>query len=502
MSIIKYTKKYLIYSLLALLVICGVGALVYNQIQKELAPHKDTFGIESAEASEPFVDPPRQNMWQKITSKLKKKPKASHSHDHDHHHIGDSSDEDVSLPRGLEKRLDKVRIAHRDPYTSDYPNSPGYFQDVYDAVSNGRDMAATIKDLKKYGIYTDVVLEHMDSYEAFKYIINTSIAIDFKQGKAIEYAQRVTREAPRSAEALEAWFYLKRVTKDPQEEEAYLRSALEYHPQSIGALNGLGSLLALDRPDEAIPYLKKANGLDAKVGNRDLGFAYQRLGDYKTAWVHLKKDHALRPDSPYSLWHLQAIERGEPGLSPVERAPLHESTEQGASIPQTTPSEETAIPLPEVFVDGLVIPAEVPASVQVPERPSPEELARQDAEQQAFLEMLREQDEFTRRLVEDEQFRLDYFREVDAFIEWAESIENDAPIETNNFLAKEMERHLLGKKTTFEPDRIKRGFDFIQKYGQEDGIKRLQQLDPDLAKEMTHLLNEKRGSRPRNQSDQ
>lgn len=36
MSVLKYTRKYFLYSLLGLVVICGVGALVYDQIQKSL----------------------------------------------------------------------------------------------------------------------------------------------------------------------------------------------------------------------------------------------------------------------------------------------------------------------------------------------------------------------------------------------------------------------------------------------------------------------------------
>ena len=51
-----------------------------------------------------------------------------------------------------------------------------------------------------------------------------------------------------------------------------------------------------------------------------------------------------------------------------------------------------------------------------------------------------------------------------------------------------MKRHLLGKETTFDPDRIKRGFDMIQKYGREEGPKRLHSLDPDLAKRVTQNL--------------
>ena len=155
------------------------------------------------------------------------------------------------------------------------------------------------------------------------------------------------------------------------------------------------------------------------------------------------------------------------------------------------------VPDYDAFVDTFIVPEEMPASPQAPDGPSPEELAQQDAEHRAFQEMLREQDEFIRRLSEYESFRVEYFEDVQTFINWAESTLNDTPTDTNDFLEKEMKRHLLGQKTTFDPDRIKRGFDMIQKYGREDGIKRLQRLDPDLAKQVTRMINENRMPPPK-----
>ncbi len=170
---------------------------------------------------------------------------------------------------------------------------------------------------------------------------------------------------------------------------------------------------------------------------------------------------------------------------------------EGTVLPSENPVDVPSAPPPDVFVDGFVMPADVPSSAHAPERLSPEDIARQDAAHEAYLEMLREQEEFARRLAADAEFKAEYFREVAAFINWAESIENgDVPIDTNNFLAKEMERHLLGKKTTIEPDRIKRGFEFLKKYGRDEGLHRLRQLDPDLANQVSPQLNE-RGVPPR-----
>ena len=57
------------------------------------------------------------------------------------------------------------------------------------------------------GIYTDVILPHMDSYEAFIYI-RRNAPTDFKYpatytGNDMKYAKRLISEGFRSAEALE-----------------------------------------------------------------------------------------------------------------------------------------------------------------------------------------------------------------------------------------------------------------------------------------------------------
>ena len=496
MSVMKYTRKYLLYSLLGLVVICGVGAIVYSQIQRGRDMHGHYADFESGQHTH-SSDMQRPSVWQKITANFKKKPKSptGHSHDHD-----DSSYNDEysirEIPRSLEERLNEVRIKYNGHYNHDYLTNPNYYRDVYEAVSDGRDMAATIQLLKEYGIYTHVVLDHMESYDAFIYVQNTA-NLDIQKPPAMKYAKRVVNEAPSSPQALEAWLYLERVTKDPQEDENYLHAALEYHPNSARLLSELGSRLIHEKPEQAISYLKRANRLDSKKGDRDLGIAYQRLGDYKTSWVHLRKAAELYPDSAITgtTWMLlEAIENGAPLISPIEREMPLDLTVEGTAVPSQHPVDVPSAPNSDMFVDGFVMPADMPAPPQVPDSSSPEDIARQDAEQEAFLEMLREQEAFARRLAEDAEFKSEYFKDVSDFINWAESIENDAPIDTNNFLAKEMERHLLGKKTRFAPDRLKRGFEFINKYGQDEGIKRLHQLDPDLAKQVKQQLNERRVS--------
>lgn len=509
MSILKYTTKYVLLGGPALIVIFCIGTLVYSQLNNSEKVYKaptspkehshDGFGVIEFSAKPP---PPGEstntghwegNVWKKIPVKVKKRTRqTSHTHgDHDHLHLKEPHPPS-RIPRDLKKRLEKVRADGNTFY-----NNPNYFQEVYEAVSNGRDMETTIDILKEYGIFTDVVLEHMDSYEAFEYALNSSIPTDYiapttMTGPDMKYAKRVIAEDPSSPEALEAGLYLGRLLRDPHEKQTAYLKVLEDHPNSAMALDRLGNLLDYDQPELAIPYLKKAAQLDPELGSDALlGVAYERLGDYKTAWTHYKRALKHNPND-YCIINLKAIERGEPILFPIVRepteVPVPDSSEARQDMPALPPTEDpdTFVPLPEDDAD--------PVSPAVPDVPTREDMARQEAkrqasERQALLDRMQEQQQMEQEA---------YFLELEEFINWAESIMNDTPIDTNNFLAKELERHLSGKEATFDPDRVTRGFELIQRYGQDEGIKRLEKTDPKLAKQVKQMLNEKnnRAKRP------
>ena len=60
---------------------------------------------------------------------------------------------------------------------------------------------------------------------------------------------------------------------------------------------------------------------------------------------------------------------------------------------------------------------------------------------------------------------------------------------------QEMEAHLKGGQAQFEPERIIRAFETMERYGSAEGIKRLQKADPDLEKQVQRLLAEKQKKR-------
>ena len=206
----------------------------------------------------------------------------------------------------------------------------------------------------------------------------------------------------------------------------------------------LANLIWYDSPEEAISYALKAlrnnPQTDATLLHADgarlhgvLGFAYQRLGDYKTAWVHLKKGQAL--------------------------------TEQCLSC---CPSPGEGTPHVEV-VEHYDYSAHITAI----------ESGRPLVQRQ--------------RMARSSRDKAASFEELDAFLEWAGAIMRDTPIATNNFLAKELESHLLGQKTTFHPERITRAFELMERHKQSKGMRLLQQSDPPLAREVMCMFNKKRG---------
>lgn len=482
MSIVKWTTKYTLIGAIAVIVCAGIGGLVYTKYQEtwELDEHPAGWVVQESTNKPP---PPGAtgHVWKKIEVDVKRpKRTGSHTHPHDdtdHDHLEGPPDPARELPRDLQKRLEKV-----DSDGNNYHSNPNYFQEVFDAVNNGQDMETTIKLLKEYRIYTTVVLEHMDSYEAFQYIISVA-PVDIEE-PAIEYAKRVIGEDPRSSEALEAGLYIARMTKDPHEAETYLMGALKYHPNSGKALSELGSLLSFDKPSEAILHLKKGEFYNPGYVNSQLGVAYERLGDYKSAWLHYKKALKHNPDD-YCWVNLGAIARGEPILFPVAREVPAGPTFEGASVPERS-SDAVLSSESDSYIDIFpFIEVDEEVSPSSPEVPSPPDPSVMDSEHAAFLEFLHEQE----RAAQEAQAA--YFKRVNDFIEMAESLEKNAPVATNDFLEKELERHLLGKQTSVAPDRLIRGFEMMNKYGREEGLKRLEKHDPKLAEQVKRLLNTK-----------
>ena len=305
-----------------------------------------------------------------------------------------------TLPLELSEKLERVDMDSNSYYTN-----PNYWQEVYDVIDAylGLDTAGTVRYIVEHDIYTTVILKHLEDYDAFQYILACA-PLD-RRGPAIDYAKRVVASDPKSAAGLEAGLYLARYsTESVHEEQTGYLVVLEHHPNSVSALMELSGLLRYDNPQDAIPLLERANRLDPSRGNYSLGIAYERLGDYKTAWIHFKK-HLEVSSGPISTFgstqSLEALEAGE-------------------------------------------LITEVVGSSSVDS-----------------LSMSRD--------------------ELSSFIVWSESVMNNTPTDINPFLAQEVQAHIRGEVSPFKPTRLVRAFEYIHRHGKEEGIKRIEQSDPELA---------------------
>ncbi len=169
--------------------------------------------------------------------------------------------------------------------------------------------------LETYHIFLPLILHRVDIYRAFEYIrgFQPEGTDGAKYSKL--YATRILEADPGH---LEAQVYLAWREPDHAKREVMYRRVLEDHPNSTDALVGLGKRLWEDRPLEAIRVSKKAAHLGDYRGHLILGYAYQRLGDYDTALVHMKRSYAMSPNR-FAVGHIQLIEDGTPGIEPLAK---------------------------------------------------------------------------------------------------------------------------------------------------------------------------------------
>ena len=338
----------------------------------------------------------------------------------------------------------------------------------------------------------------MDSINAFKYLAATTPIQNPSQhpeyyshspfGEYLfAFAERAVAENP---DFLEGCLFLAQQETDSTRGINAYRAIVE-HPDvhanlsptdTVTAFENLGNLLVMEQPVESIELFKQASRIDPKSGLYGLSVAYQRLGDVKTAWVYLKKlqtyPHTVKLDQ-----YVAAIESGKPLIEPLPISPTQPTiknemtTEVLEGLPEDTSDIEKSIQ-PD-FDWHADTPEQNTSPGTYTDADAERARAAAEAAQHARDEFMKTQ-ELRRKEFED-------------FLQWAETVMNaDPPMDTNNFLMKEMEAFLKGGKPQFEPERIIRGFEIMERYGAADGIKRLQKVDPDLAKQVQRLLSEKR----------
>ena len=192
---------------------------------------------------------------------------------------------------------------------------------------------------------------------------------DLKYSERVLLARHIVREYPYSEAALEARYKLKNYDENDnyrglgigtEAEVAYLKGMLKYHPNSTRLLTDLALSQSIDSPEEAIAFGQKSLRIDSlnRRTHNALGTAYQRLGDYKTALVHLKTGQKLSDpeesnyieiviDERTSLYNdydrftyeISMIEAGTPRYGPDPQPPVSPS----ADLP-IFPSDDVSTP--------------------------------------------------------------------------------------------------------------------------------------------------------------
>ena len=554
MSIMKYTCKYLLYSLLALVVICGVSVLIHHHRTSE-----DPAAVVSSDTDAPIPIP-----------QLSSKRSASGGHIH-----ADGSFHAESSPPGIgnsnrsvprqgtpTRRIPRQNAANRSslgwitwkygwtsrdvrsysPYRPDWTplpedimyNSLGLLTNeqharevlqkevlenpemkskvkLYDYVdflgrSKGlsdpvsvlldkkgnplppftesefaeeelrrlvgdRDLEAAAQFLEQHGHYNELLVSRLSDERAFDYLYTISGPNGSRvpDGSVRMYAERVVASDPAH---LKARLYLADTGSDFASRLDQYESILVDYPGSAHAWIEAGNVLAnLRRPFQALAFLQQGHELGARQGHSAAASAYSQIGDYKMAWVSLRKALQVSDKSSHTAFgiakSLKAIESGVPRVKPL---PVH----------QLDISEKASLPLP--FPSDADFAFDVPPSESEVPFLLDKDLSDEDAAFRSAQAEARAAAEAARR--EDiEMLRQMSLQELDAFIEWADQLmrEEVSQVQTTDFLAKEMAAHLTGKPAQFSAKRIVRANELIKRHGYEEGLSRLIKDDPEIA---------------------
>ena len=328
----------------------------------------------------------------------------------------------------------------------------------------------------------------MLNYEELKKKINRG------RRAAYPYNLRVIEEYPYSEAALAARYKLARSDENFESvwDEVILLSKykemLKYHSDSPRLLHDLAQLTWRDSPDEAITYGKEAlkyHGLyptDSSYGlwtypeetHQILGQAYQEVGDYKSALVHLKTAQKLIAPKRSEGVSLTLDDISSPVEGATETKTLNEWGYQNithnikaieAGRPLWGPPSEVVVPDSQLQLDDLDI---VDGKVILPDLQVPDDFSG---------------DALFRTNVDDEldPWNIPSSQEFKDFLRWIETIENaKSPADLDDFLMHEIAKQLQGEKTEFSSERLIRAYETFQQHGDTEGIKQLKNTDPEL----------------------
>ena len=377
--------------------------------------------------------------------------------------------ESYNLPDAQSLLLDKKGNPLRPMTDAEYAE-----EELWRLVGD-RDLEEAAQFLEAHGHYNELLLSRLDDERAFDYLYAIGSPVSSKHLERTRvYAERVFASNP---DHLEARLYLadmdSRSARSNAQREMVLAQyelILADHPGSAHALiEAADVLVALDRPIQAVEYFSKGHELGARRGFFEAGIAYQKLGDYKTAWIYMKKAAQLpfghSPRGP--LGQLRAIESGDPFVKPLPLEKL-DIPQTGSLVPNPAPMSESSFTDPSV--DNGITTAPPPNIV------SDRTETRGASNRREEIRQIQEQ------MLQEE---------IDAFIKWAENLVHEENTKnTTDFLKKELALHLSGAPAQFSPARIVRANELLKRFGPDEGLQLLKASDPEIALQIQLLRKE------------
>ena len=279
-----------------------------------------------------------------------------------------------------------------------------------------------------------------------------------------------------------------------------LKALLKYYPESRLINAEIAWLNASLYPEESIAFAKKALRLpayswDTEIGELDLLFsstmhahkalsrAYQRLGNYKTAMVHLKKVRSMLLPEIEDMWvsnsyeafgeEVEAIKAGKPLIGPDPVDVQVVDSEDVFGMDDVSVSTEPSASVDDAFDFSPDADDDVFLEIDRPDR----------SEASAYRERMREAAEAARAAFVSRQEQKQ--REFESFLRWMEAIERaESPADLEDFLMREMARTLQSEDGQFQPDRLIRAYETMERYGETEGMTKLRALDREVAEAM------------------
>ena len=305
----------------------------------------------------------------------------------------------------------------------------------------------------------EILTEGMDALRAAKYLKSLIYYSEYVE----KFARQAVDEDPNSFEALLLWAGYQE--RDSTESEMAYRKLVDMDPTSVDAWVGLGHSLWYNHPEEAIEHLHKANSLDPNAGLYILGDAYQRLGEYDKALETYKKAFEIEPIPP-TFGDIRTLEAGKYSIYPINREEPSLGTET-----EDMPIQDGVAPLP---------PAEEPVTSET--QVTLENDHQETAPIQETVPLTQQEiDDFLQQLNASGQSFDELLKALD---------KSDSLVPTE----KRIETFLQER---FSPERLNRASETLNRYGPEEGLRRLQKEDPEIAKQIGRLIN-RRPSQPEN----